>query len=204
MVQTKVDAREASENIKLKSRTQSGSRGQAQGSSNPTASALLSQSHHIRCVYCNAPHYSASCDKVCDMKERKDILIKARHCFNCLRTNHKTRECLSTRMCRLCQQKHHQSICSSLSKKIEPFVPTLFHLSLQTQVTVPKHLAIPSVTRTLRLSYCRLLEQLLTILKLISPSKSEYFLIVEASGHILLISYVPDSNLNLFMLKNCK
>ena len=49
-------------------------------------------------------------------------MIKARRCFNCLRTNHKTRECLSTRMCRLYQQKHHQSICSSLSKKIEPFV----------------------------------------------------------------------------------
>ena len=129
MVQTEVDVWEASENIKLKSAPQSGSRSQAQGSSNPTASALLLQSRHIRCVYCNAPQYSTSCDKFRDMKERKDIriLIKARRCLSCLKTNHKTRECLSAKeVCCLCQQKHHQSICSLLSKKIEPFVPNSF------------------------------------------------------------------------------
>ena len=55
--------------------------------SNPTASSLVANSYNVHCVYCNAPHFSASCDKVLEVKDRKDILIKKGRCFNCLKAN---------------------------------------------------------------------------------------------------------------------
>ena len=88
--------------------------------SNPTASSLVANSYSVHCVYCNVPHFSASCDKVLEVKDRKDILIKKGRCFNCLKANHKTRECTSTKTCRICHRKHHQSICNSLSHRAEP------------------------------------------------------------------------------------
>ena len=90
---------------------------------NSTASSLVANNFKISCVYCKGPHYSASCDKVREVKARKDILIKTGRCFNCLRTNHKTKECLSTKTCRICHKRHHQSICNSVSSQAEPFVP---------------------------------------------------------------------------------
>ena len=123
VVQTEVEAREASENTKLKPTMQPGSRSHSQGSHNHTASAFMSQNCHVQCAYCNASHCSASCDKVCDVKEHKDILIKTGRCFNCLKGNYKMRECLSTRTCRLCQQKHHQSICSTPFNRTDPANP---------------------------------------------------------------------------------
>ncbi|XP_065902557.1 uncharacterized protein [Dysidea avara] len=124
VLQTEVDAREASETTKLKSASQTAAKNHSQNRHNHTAGAFVSQNRPIKCVYCNALHYSASCDKVRDVKERKDHLIKTGRCFNCLKANHKTRECLSTKTCRLCHQKHHQSICNSLSQQVEPFVPS--------------------------------------------------------------------------------
>ena len=82
VVQAEVEAREASENTKLKPTMQPGSRSHSQGSHNHTASAFMSQNCHVQCAYCNASHCSASCDKVCDVKEHKDILIKMGRCFN--------------------------------------------------------------------------------------------------------------------------
>ena len=37
--------------------------------SNPTASSLVANSYNVHCVYCNAPHFSASCDKVLEVKD---------------------------------------------------------------------------------------------------------------------------------------
>jgi len=124
VVQSEVEAREATVNTKLKTTTSSVHVKQDHGGHSRTIGAFVSQSQRIRCVYCNAPHYSASCEKVRDVKERKDILIKTGRCFNCLKANHKTRECLNTKTCRLCHQRHHQSICGSLSQKIESFIPS--------------------------------------------------------------------------------
>jgi len=78
----------------------------------PSASALVSNDYKVRCAYCEGSHYSASCDKVRAVTERKDILTKAGKCFNCLRTNHKVKDCRSTRTCRFCNRRHHQSICT--------------------------------------------------------------------------------------------
>ena len=70
-------------------------------SSNSTSSFLVANDFIISCVYCKGPHYSASCDKVREVKDRKDILIKSGRCLNCLKANHKTKEYSSTRTCRI-------------------------------------------------------------------------------------------------------
>ena len=89
----------------------------------PTAGTFTTQGVNVQCVYCKGQHYSASCDKVQDVKARKDILLKSGRCFNCLRSNHKLRECRSPKTCRNCYQRHHQLICSGLSAEAKPFVP---------------------------------------------------------------------------------
>ena len=96
-------------------------------------------------MYCNASHFSASCDKVVDVKDRKDILIKKGRCFNCLKANHKTTECSSTKTCHLCHKKHHQSICNSLSCQAEPFT---LSSSSSTQSIVPSQDVNSLVTTT--------------------------------------------------------
>ena len=77
VIKKEVEAREASEGTKIKS-PQAGTR---PGHNLPTANALVTHGHNIQCVYCNGQHYSASCDKVCDIKLRKDVLIKTGRCF---------------------------------------------------------------------------------------------------------------------------
>jgi len=121
---TEVEAREAADTTRLRSVTQASARSQSHSRHIHTAGAFVSQNRQIKCVYCNGLHYSASCDKVRDVKDHRDILIKTGRCFNCLKANHKTKECLSTKTCRLLHKKHHQSICNSLSAHVEPFVPS--------------------------------------------------------------------------------
>ena len=93
-----VEVREASEgstiNI-MKTPTQ-----QPRPPSIGTASSLVANSYNVHCVCNNASHFSASCDKVVNAKDCKDIPIKKGQYFNCLKANHKTRECSSTKTCR--------------------------------------------------------------------------------------------------------
>jgi len=53
----------------------------------------------------------------------EDILIKGGHCFDCLKHNYKTRDCLSQRACRIFYQRQNQSICDNLSVEAKQFVP---------------------------------------------------------------------------------
>ena len=84
---------------------------------NSTASALVAQNSSIQCVYCNGPHYSASCPKVTSSQECKEILQRSGRCFNCLKTNHKSQDCDSRKTCCYCHRKHHQSICSQANSQ---------------------------------------------------------------------------------------
>lgn len=84
----------------------------------PTAKSLLIESRdpnttrvRINCAYCNGLHYSASCEKVKDPETRRQILCQSGRCFICLRKGHQAKSCTSTKGCRHCQRKHHQSIC---------------------------------------------------------------------------------------------
>ena len=87
-----------------------------------TASALFSKaepndkgSSVIKCVYCEAPHYSASCAKVTDTKLRRNILFESKRCFKCLKPGHQVKDCRKPNGCRSCGGHHHQSICSNAS-----------------------------------------------------------------------------------------
>ena len=84
----------------------------------PTAKSLLIESRdpnttrvRINCAYCNGLHYSTSCEKVKDTETRRQVLGQSGHCFICLRKGHQAKSRTSTKGCRHCQKKHHQSIC---------------------------------------------------------------------------------------------
>ena len=81
----------------------------------PTANTLFmteGKEFRSRCVYCNGEQYSASCMKVQQMKERRDILQRNNRCLICLKTGHDVNNCFKTKRCRHCDGKHHQSICA--------------------------------------------------------------------------------------------
>ena len=80
----------------------------------PTSSSLVTNSNPaIKCVYCGEVHFSAACKKVVSVKEGKEILKQLWRCYNCLRPNHRVRDCESHRNCCYCHHKHHQSLCES-------------------------------------------------------------------------------------------
>lgn len=97
----------------------------------PSASSLLTSGPSIKCVYCGEGHYLASCSKFRTPQECKEMLLRAGPYFNCLITNHKVRECGSTKTCRHCKRKYHQSICDrlNLSVLIPSGVPNLLAMS---------------------------------------------------------------------------
>ena len=118
VIKQEVEAREATEMVKVPAiRPMGGQSTRGNPQSNSTASALVAQNSSIQCVYCNGPHYSASCTKVTSSQERKEILQRSGRCFNCLKTNHKSRDCDSRKTCRYCHRKHHQSICSQANSQ---------------------------------------------------------------------------------------
>ena len=68
------------------------------------------------CVYCKELHYSASCERVQNLVQRKEILMKERRCLKCLAPGHIASSCQNEKVCRHCKQRgHHQSICPTLS-----------------------------------------------------------------------------------------
>ena len=51
--------------------------------------------------------------------------MRSGRCFNCLKNNHKSKDCSSQRNCRRCHNRHHQSICEThLSSSTTPQEPT--------------------------------------------------------------------------------
>ena len=70
----------------------------------PTAATLVTSGSSIRCVYCKEPHYLPYCVKVQTPQERKAILVRTGRCFNCLKNNHKSRECESPKTCKHCNR----------------------------------------------------------------------------------------------------
>ena len=109
-----VQARETSEGAKILTSRPVIPPRMPSNNNNPTSSSLVINSNPaIKCVYCGEVHYSAACKKVVNVKEHKEILKQLGRCHNCLKPNHRVRDCESRRNCRYCHHKHHQSLCES-------------------------------------------------------------------------------------------
>ena len=120
-IKGEIEAREASEAIKAQE-VPGRKHNPSSGKLNPTASTLVStedKMFQIRCVYCNGEHYSASCTKVRQSKDRREILLMNNRCFICLKTGHGANSCFKTKKCRHCDGKHHQSICARIDTPAE-------------------------------------------------------------------------------------
>ena len=124
VIQAEVEAREASENVKVNPVRHTVPPQRLPSNTNATASSLFSSSGKIQCIYCGKDHFSVSCSKIPSVADRKDILLKAGRCFNCLRTNHKSRDCPNSKNCRFCHRQHHQSICDARTENPTPNVET--------------------------------------------------------------------------------
>ena len=116
------------------------------GSNQSTTSTLVVNNERQRvvppnnvpfCLFCGDRHYSASCTKVTDPDARKSIIREKKRCFNCLRGNHTSRQCMSNAKCYRCSGKHHTSTCgATIVQQKQSFQPT-------NQVTNPQPTAPP-------------------------------------------------------------
>ena len=89
-----------------------------------TANALMSASRKInKCVYClNEQHSAEDCNKVTSVEERKGILRRYAKCFICLNAGHRAANCRQRNaLCKICQGRHHASICSANTNQTAPF-----------------------------------------------------------------------------------
>ena len=72
-------------------------------------------SFKVRCAFRHELHYSASCEKVTDRDSRLKLLRDSNRCFVCLKIGHHANMCDTTKKCRHCSGRHHQSICNNPS-----------------------------------------------------------------------------------------
>ena len=119
IIKKEVEAREATERIKADNTQPHGNK--SHGHNSTAGSFLLKedQKFTIRCAYCNKLHFSALCTKVTDPEKRKETLRNTNRCFNCLRIGHRVSNCQSSKCCKHCKQRHHQSICATLNHPIQ-------------------------------------------------------------------------------------
>ena len=70
IIKNEVEAREASEGVKVNHGKLPTHQLKFHGHMHHTASSLYASNGKVQCVYCNGDHYSASCEKVHELKER--------------------------------------------------------------------------------------------------------------------------------------
>jgi hypothetical protein len=58
-----------------------------------------------------------------DVDDRKGILRDQKCCYLCLQGGHCAHECENGRLCRWCNGKHHQSICTKATKTLRKINP---------------------------------------------------------------------------------
>lgn len=123
-IKKEVEARESSEHVKT---TESPRKPPFVKPPIPSANSLLANKigeMPFKCAYCKGNHYSASCEKVQDLQQRKEILLKERRCLNCLRPGHVASVCKNSKVCRHCGERHHQLICPTPSNPRSEEKPT--------------------------------------------------------------------------------
>ena len=117
MIKTEVEAREASNLMKgMSIKTNSTPRPPPPIS---TASSLYAGGLTRKCIYCTGDHYPSDCITVKDVKDRHAYLLQAGRCFNCLKPQHRAKQCESAKKCRHCHKKHHQPICDKDTSLVE-------------------------------------------------------------------------------------
>jgi len=91
-IKIEIEAREASKATKVNVGGVSSSKGTGRGG-HSTASALMSGSQNVQCVYCKGNHFSALCQVTKNVEERKAVLRRDGHCFVRLKLNHMAKDC---------------------------------------------------------------------------------------------------------------
>jgi hypothetical protein len=143
VIQREVEAREISEGVKLTQEKPKSQTPKFPNASQFMVSGSRTGEIQIQCIYCSENHYSASCTKVTEPSDRLEILRKKGRCFVCLKSGHRSNQCSSTKSCRRCKGRHHQSICNHHAPK-EPvtpsrqFQPTQGHSTNQGQALTEK------------------------------------------------------------------
>ena len=93
VIKQEVKARETSKGTRVNPNKATSYHCRPQATSNATTSSFVTNSNTIQCVYCNGDNFLVSCPKFVNINERRDILKKTGHCFNCLKSHHKSRDC---------------------------------------------------------------------------------------------------------------
>ena len=106
-IQKEVETKEANEGARILTPRPAVPTSNTPNSNGSSASSLIINTQNIKCVYCGEIHYSAAYKKVTNVKEHKEILKHQGRCFNCLKPNHRVRDCNSHRNCHYCHRRHH-------------------------------------------------------------------------------------------------
>ena len=125
-IKTEIEAREVSDGVQSSLQQNKSPGGQHQSPRLPAVGAFSNQDKpgkHIQCVYCKEHHFSASCDRVINPNDRKNILKRDNRCFICLGIGHRSTRCESRKNCRRCHGGHHQSICEVPKAPYQPSPP---------------------------------------------------------------------------------
>lgn len=77
----------------------------------PRKRTTMHAGKQMNCAFCLEGHKHEDCQKVKNVKERKQILLKYGRCFNCIRRGHVSRQCKTTITCKFCKGKHHSCLC---------------------------------------------------------------------------------------------
>ena len=65
-----------------------------------------------KCSCCGQEHYNGRCKEfiTATPAQRRELVLKARLCFNCLIPNHSAEACQSLNRCYVCKEKHHSKL----------------------------------------------------------------------------------------------
>ncbi|XP_037942673.1 uncharacterized protein LOC119675538 [Teleopsis dalmanni] len=74
---------------------------------------------HTLCLMCNGNHQLIRCSKFLNIKvpERREKIMNAKLCFNCLQSGHFSKLCLNKERCTICDKKHHHLIHEQVKGK---------------------------------------------------------------------------------------
>ncbi|XP_065078247.1 uncharacterized protein LOC135701392 [Ochlerotatus camptorhynchus] len=77
-----------------------------------------------KCAKCSSEHNTYQCEEFKNMsvKDRRELVQKAKLCFNCLRPFHSVKSCTSKSVCHNtdCKQRHHTLLCPVVKKAEQP------------------------------------------------------------------------------------